>query len=73
LSVTVPLPGRAMKARRVSATLAARNFLLSKSSEIDAFEPDMGGRDGMFSPVRAMELSVPTAASFALAIRATYW
>jgi outer membrane receptor protein involved in Fe transport len=73
LSLTVPLPGRAMKARRVTATLAARNFLLSKSSEIDAFEPDMGGRDGMFSPVRAMELSVPTAASFALAIRATYW
>jgi outer membrane receptor protein involved in Fe transport len=73
LSLTLPLPGGAMKARRVTATLAARNFLLSKASEIDAFEPDMGGRDGMFSPVRAMELSVPTAASFTLAISGTYW
>lgn len=73
LSVTVPLPGTLMRSRRASFTLAARNYLLFKSSEIEAFEPDMGGRDGMFAPVRAIELTVPTPATISFAVRATYW
>ena len=73
VSMTVPLPGAMMRARRATFTVAARNFLLSKSSQIEAFEPDMSGRDGLFAPVRAIELSVPTAASVGIAVRATYW
>ena len=72
-SVTVPLPGALMRSRRASFTLAARNYLLFKSSKIESFEPDMGGRDGMFSPVRAIELTVPTPATISFAVRATYW
>jgi outer membrane receptor protein involved in Fe transport len=73
LSVSVPLRPSLLKSRRASLTLTARNYLLYKSSEIEAFEPDMGGRDGMFSPVRAIELTVPTPASISFAVRATYW
>jgi outer membrane receptor protein involved in Fe transport len=73
VSVTIPLPGALLRSRRASFTLAARNYLLFKSSEIEAFEPDMGGREGMFAPVRTMELTVPTAATISFAIRATYW
>ncbi len=72
-SITVPLPGTLMRSRRASVTLAARNYLLFKSSQIEAFEPDMGGRDGMFAPVRAIEVSVPTPATISFAVRATYW
>ena len=73
LSMTVPLPGSMMRARRATFTVAARNYLLSKSSQLEAFEPDMSGRDGLFAPVRAIETSIPTAASISVAIRATYW
>ena len=73
LSITLPLPGSLMKSRRASFTLAARNYLLFKSSEVEAFEPDMGGRDGMFAPVRAIEMTVPTPATISFAVRATYW
>jgi hypothetical protein len=71
-SLSVPLPGSAMRARRTSLTLSARNFLLSKSSDVRAFEPDMSGRDGMFAPVRAIEFGVPTPSSLTLAIRSTF-
>ncbi len=73
VSVTVPLPGALLRSRRASFTIAARNYLLFKSSEVSAFEPDMGGRDGMFAPVRAIELTVPTPATISFAVRATYW
>lgn len=73
VTLTVPLPGALLRSRRASLTLAARNYLLFKSSEIEAFEPDMGGRDGMFAPVRAIELTVPTPATISFAVRATYW
>ena len=72
-SITSPLPGSLMRSRNASVTLSAHNYLLRKSSEIEAFEPDMTGRDGMFAPVRAMELGVPTPASLSIAIRASYW
>lgn len=72
-SVTLPLPGRMMKSRSASITFAARNYLLWKSSQVDAFEPDMTGRDGMFAPVRAIELSVPSPSSMSIAVKAAYW
>jgi outer membrane cobalamin receptor len=73
LSVTMPVPGRLMRARNASITFAARNLTLWKNSDLGVFDPEMGGREGMFAPVRTIELSVPTAAAFSIAVRATYW
>lgn len=72
-SASVPLPGASMRSRHVSITLSARNFLLSKSREVRAFEPDMTGRDGMLSPVRTIEFGVPTPSSLTVAVRSTFW
>lgn len=72
-SVSVPLPGSMLRSRHASLILSARNFLLSKSSDVRAFEPDMSGRDGMFAPVRTIELGVPTPSSLTLAVRSTFW
>jgi outer membrane receptor for ferrienterochelin and colicin len=73
VSLTVPVRASLFRARSLSMTLAARNFLLSKSSQLKAFDPEMGGRDGMFAAVRAVELGLPAPASYTLAVRATYW
>lgn len=73
VSLTLPLPGRLLRSRSVSVVLAARNYLLWKHSDLRVFDPEMGGRDGMFSPVRAIELAVPTPASLGFSIKATYW
>lgn len=72
-SFTMPVPARLLRSRSATITFAARNYLLSKSSDIIAFDPEMGGRDGMFAPVRTIELGVPAPASLSVAIRATYW
>jgi hypothetical protein len=73
LSLTFPLRGSMMLARRATVTIAARNYLLWKNSELKAWDPEMGGRDGMDAPVRFIEFGVPTPAALTLAIRATYW
>ena len=62
-----------MRAQSASVTIAARNFLLWKNSDLKAFDPEMGGREGMFAPVRTIELAVPTPAALTIAVRATYW
>jgi hypothetical protein len=62
-----------MRARRATVTLAARNYLLWKNSEMKSWDPEMSGRDGMDAPVRFIEFGVPTPAALAIAIRATYW
>lgn len=73
LSLTVPLRGSALRARAASVTIAARNYLVWKNSELRAFDPEMSGKDGMDAPVRFIELSVPTPVALTVAIRATYW
>jgi len=73
LSLTFPLRGSVMRARQATVTIAARNYLLWKNSELKAWDPEMGGRDGMEAPVRFIEFGVPTPAALTLAIRATYW
>jgi len=62
-----------MRARNATVTMAARNYLLWKNSEMKVWDPEMGGRDGMEAPVRFIEFGVPTAASLSVSIRATYW
>ncbi|MEO8575289.1 MAG: TonB-dependent receptor [Gemmatimonadales bacterium] len=73
VSVTIPLRGSLMRSRNASVTMAARNYLLWKNSELKVWDPEMGGRDGMDSPVRFIEFGVPTAAAISIAVRATYW
>jgi hypothetical protein len=73
LSLTFPLRAAVMRARRATVTLAARNYLLWKNSEMKSWDPEMSGRDGMDAPVRFIEFGVPTPAALAIAIRATYW
>lgn len=72
-SLTVRFPGTLMRARSASVTIAARNFLLWKNHELRAFDPEMGGREGILAPVRTIELAVPAPAAFTIAVRATYW
>lgn len=73
LSLTVPLKGSLMRARNATVTMAARNYLLWKNSELKVWDPEMGGRDGMEAPVRFIEFGVPTAAALSVSIKATYW
>ncbi len=73
LSVTVPLRASFWRARNATATIAARNYLIWKNSDLRAWDPEMGGRDGIDAPVRQIESSVPPTASISLSIRATYW
>jgi hypothetical protein len=73
LSVTAPLPASLMKARNATVTLAARNYTIWKNSELRAWDPEMGGRDGLDAPIRQIDFTVPPVAQISLAIRATYW
>jgi outer membrane receptor protein involved in Fe transport len=73
LSLTFPVRGSVMRARAATVTVAARNYLLWKNSELKVWDPEMGGRDGMDSPVRFIEFGVPTPVALTVAIRATYW
>ena len=73
VSLTFPLRASTMRARQATVTLAARNYLLWKNSDLKVWDPEMGGRDGMAAPVRAIEFGVPSPAALTIAIRATYW
>jgi hypothetical protein len=73
LSLSLPLPGERLRLRNATLVLAARNYLIWKTSGMKVFDPEMGGRDGMFAIVNAIETAVPTPASLGLSIRATYW
>ena len=72
LSLTVPLRGSLLRSRSASVTLGARNFLIWKNSQFRFFDPEMGGRDGLDSSVRTIELTVPPPAGFTLVVRASY-
>jgi hypothetical protein len=72
-SVTFPMRGQWMRARSATLTFAASNLTIWKNSDWKVFDPEMGGRDGLDSPVRFIELAVPRPASFSVAVRATYW
>ena len=72
LSVTVLLPGSLMRVRDATLTLAARNFLIWKNSDLKTFDPEMGGRDGIDAPTRTIELGVPPPAAMTLAIKVNY-
>ena len=52
--------------------LAARNFLVWRNSEMKVWDPEMGGRDGMFSPVRTIEFAVPPPHALSVSVRASY-
>jgi hypothetical protein len=73
LCLSLPLAGERLRLRNATLVVAARNYLIWKHSDIKVFDPEMGGRDGMFAIVNAIETAVPTPASLRLSIRATYW
>jgi TonB-dependent starch-binding outer membrane protein SusC len=72
LSLTFPLRRSLMRASAATVTLAARNYLVWKNSDLKVFDPEMGGRDGMDAPVRFIELGVPPPYALSISIRATY-
>jgi outer membrane receptor protein involved in Fe transport len=72
LSLTVPLPGAALRTPHASLVLAARNYLVWRNSQLKVWDPEMGGRDGMFSPVRTIEFAVPPPGSLSISVRASY-
>lgn len=72
-SVTLPLRSSWMHARSAALTFAASGFTIWKNKDWFAFDPEMGGRDGMDAPVRFTEFGVPRPASVSVAVRATYW
>jgi outer membrane receptor protein involved in Fe transport len=73
LTLTVPLPGALLQQRRATLSLSARNLMLWKNSDMLVFDPEMGGRDGMHSQVRTIEMQVPPAAGFLVTFRGSYW
>jgi outer membrane receptor protein involved in Fe transport len=73
LSLTMPFRGAMMRARRASMTLSMRNVMLWKNSDMLVFDPEMVGKNGMNSVVRAIEAQVPSPMGFMIAVRASYW
>lgn len=73
VSVTMPVPGRILRARNASMTMSLRNLLLWKNHDMPVFDPEMVGKDGMSSVVRTIEMQVPSPVGFTFAVRASYW
>jgi hypothetical protein len=73
LSLSVPIPRAMLGARSATLTLATRNIMLWKNDGMPVFDPEMAGKQGMNSVVRAIEMQIPSPMDFTVAIRASYW
>lgn len=73
LTLTIPLGGRFLSARRTTISFSARNYLLWKKKDFLVFDPEMVGFDGMDATVRQIDMHVPSPVGLTLAISASYW
>jgi hypothetical protein len=73
LTLTVPLPGTIFRSRRTVFSASARNIMLWKNHDMLVFDPEMGGRDGMNSQVRTIEMQVPSPMGLIVSLRSTFW
>ncbi len=73
LTLSAPLPGAFLGSRRTTFAISARNIMLWKNHDMLVFDPEMGGRDGMSSQVRTIEMQVPSAMGLVFSLRGEFW
>ena len=73
LSLSMPVPGAFFGSRRTTFSVSARNIMLWKNHDMLVFDPEMGGRDGMSSQVRTIEMQVPSPMGLVVSLNGEFW
>jgi outer membrane receptor protein involved in Fe transport len=72
LTLAMPVTRLVPGARCARLTVSGRNLWTWKNHDLLVFDPEMVGRDGMHSTVRAIDLHVPAPATLTFAVAAEY-